>query len=70
MDVDAVLLDIDGVLVTSWEAIPGAVGTIERLRLAAIPFRLLTNTTTHTRDELQFALDAFATVGRELRIIA
>jgi glycine C-acetyltransferase len=27
-------------------------------------------TATHTRDELQFALDAFARVGRELRIIA
>ena len=26
-------------------------------------------TATHTRDELQFALDAFARVGRELRII-
>jgi glycine C-acetyltransferase len=27
-------------------------------------------TATHTRDELQFALDAFARVGRELGIIA
>jgi glycine C-acetyltransferase len=26
-------------------------------------------TATHTRDELQFALDAFAAVGRELGII-
>ncbi len=26
-------------------------------------------TATHTRDELQFALDAFRTVGRELGII-
>ena len=27
-------------------------------------------TATHTRDELQFALDAFARVGRELGIVA
>jgi len=27
-------------------------------------------TATHTRDELQFALDAFARVGRELAIIS
>jgi hypothetical protein len=26
-------------------------------------------TATHTRDELQFALDAFGTVGRDLGII-
>jgi glycine C-acetyltransferase len=26
-------------------------------------------TATHTRDELQFALDAFAKVGRELRML-
>jgi HAD superfamily hydrolase (TIGR01458 family) len=56
VDVDAVLLDIDGVLVTSWEAIPGAVDAIGRLRDAAIPFRLLTNTTTHTRVELAATL--------------
>ena len=48
-DVDAVLLDIDGVLVTSWEPIPGAAETIAWLRSHAVPFRLLTNTTTHTR---------------------
>jgi HAD superfamily hydrolase (TIGR01458 family) len=56
VDVDAVLLDIDGVLVTSWEAIPGAVETMAELRTAAVPFRLLTNTTTHTRDELAATL--------------
>jgi HAD superfamily hydrolase (TIGR01458 family) len=47
-----VLLDIDGVLTTSWQEIPGASATIEELRRRAIPFRLLTNTTTHTRTEL------------------
>jgi HAD superfamily hydrolase (TIGR01458 family) len=56
VDVDAVLLDIDGVLVTSWEAIPGAVGAVASLRSAGVPFRLLTNTTTHTREELAATL--------------
>lgn len=56
MDVGAVLLDIDGVLVTSWEPIPGAAETLGRLRERAVPFRLLTNTTTHTRDELAATL--------------
>ncbi len=58
MDAGAVLLDIDGVLVTSWEPIPGAIRAIERLREQSVPFRLLTNTTTHTRRELAATLDA------------
>jgi HAD superfamily hydrolase (TIGR01458 family) len=51
-DIDAVLLDIDGVLVTSWEPLPGAVETIAWLRENNVPFRLITNTTTHTRAAL------------------
>jgi HAD superfamily hydrolase (TIGR01458 family) len=51
-DVDAVLLDIDGVLVTSWQPLPGAVETLARLRENDVPFRLITNTTTHTRAAL------------------
>jgi HAD superfamily hydrolase (TIGR01458 family) len=54
--IDAVLLDIDGVLVTSWEALPGAPETIEWLREHDVPFRLITNTTTHTRAALADAL--------------
>ena len=46
------LLDIDGVLTISWEEIPGAATTVEELRSRNLPFRLLTNTTTHTRKEL------------------
>ena len=49
LEVDAVLLDIDGVLVTSWAALPGSIETVAALRAAGIPFRLLTNPTTHTR---------------------
>jgi len=52
LDVDAVLLDIDGVLVTSWIALPGSVEAVAALRAAGAPLRLLTNTTTHTRSGL------------------
>ncbi len=50
--VDGVLLDIDGVLALSWRALPGAVETVNWLRSRRVPFRLLTNTTTHTREDL------------------
>jgi HAD superfamily hydrolase (TIGR01458 family) len=35
--------------VTSWRALPGAVEAVASLRAAGVPFRLITNTTTHTR---------------------
>jgi len=47
-----VLLDIDGVLAVSWEPIPGAATTVTWLRNEGIPFRLVTNTTTHTTRDL------------------
>jgi HAD superfamily hydrolase (TIGR01458 family) len=50
--IDGVLLDIDGVLAVSWEQIPGAAETVDWLRAQGIPLRLITNTTTHSRDEL------------------
>jgi HAD superfamily hydrolase (TIGR01458 family) len=49
---DGVLLDIDGVLAVSWEALPGAVDALARLRDEEIPFRLITNTTTKSRADL------------------
>ena len=52
MKVDGLLLDIDGVLAVSWEPIPGAIEALARLRNAGIPFRLITNTTTHSRAAL------------------
>jgi HAD superfamily hydrolase (TIGR01458 family) len=54
--VDGVLLDIDGVLAMSWRALPGAVEALAWLRSRRIPFRLLTNTTTHTCDDLAATL--------------
>ena len=56
MDVDGLLLDIDGVLAVSWEPIPGAIETLAWLRDHAIPFLLITNTTTHTRGDLAATL--------------
>ncbi len=50
--IDGVLLDIDGVLEVSWEQIPGAADAVAWLRAQGIPFRLITNTTTHGREEL------------------
>jgi HAD superfamily hydrolase (TIGR01458 family) len=45
----ALLLDIDGVLVVSWKAVPGAVDALARIRDAGIGVRFLTNTTSRTR---------------------
>ena len=52
MDVDGLLLDIDGVLAVSWQPLPGAIDTLAWLRKQGIPFKLITNTTTHTRAAL------------------
>jgi HAD superfamily hydrolase (TIGR01458 family) len=57
-DVDGLLLDIDGVLTVSWEPIPGAIDAIAAFRRQGVPFRLITNTTTHTRAGLAATLDA------------
>jgi HAD superfamily hydrolase (TIGR01458 family) len=58
MNVDALLLDIDGVLAVSWEPIPGSIDTLSWLRASGVPFRLITNTTTHTRADLATTLIA------------
>jgi HAD superfamily hydrolase (TIGR01458 family) len=56
--VEGLLLDIDGVLAVSWEPIPGAMETLAWLRREHVPFRLITNTTTHTRRRLAETLAA------------
>jgi HAD superfamily hydrolase (TIGR01458 family) len=55
-DVDALLLDIDGVLAVSWEPIPGSIQAMAWFRERGIPLRLITNTTTHTRADLSDVL--------------
>jgi HAD superfamily hydrolase (TIGR01458 family) len=60
---DGVLLDIDGVIALSWVALPGAIETVSWLREHELPFRLITNTTTHTCADLAATLtDAGITV--------
>ncbi len=56
--VQGLLLDIDGVLVTSWEPIPGAIEAMDAFRAAGLPVCLITNTTTHPRTELAETLNA------------
>lgn len=64
MHVGGVLLDIDGVLALSWRQIDGAADTLGWLRSRNLPFRLITNTTTHTRRAL---VDTLAATGIDVR---
>lgn len=52
----AVLIDIDGVLTVSWQALRGAVAALHRLRAAGVPLALVTNTTSRTRASIASAL--------------
>jgi HAD superfamily hydrolase (TIGR01458 family) len=58
----AILLDVDGVLHVSGEAIPGAVEAVARLRTAGHRLRFVTNNSTRSRTELAVEL-------RELGIV-
>jgi HAD superfamily hydrolase (TIGR01458 family) len=49
LNIDGLLLDIDGVLTTSWKPLPGAVETLDWVADREIPYRLLTNTTELSR---------------------
>jgi HAD superfamily hydrolase (TIGR01458 family) len=57
-DIDGLLLDIDGVLATSWQPLPGSLEAMAWFRDHDVPFRLITNTTTHTRRDLAATLGA------------
>jgi HAD superfamily hydrolase (TIGR01458 family) len=52
----AVLIDIDGVLTVSWKPLPGAVAALRRLRAAAVPLAMVTNTTSRTRASIAATL--------------
>ncbi|HEY9314766.1 HAD-IIA family hydrolase [Williamsia sp.] len=49
---EGLLLDIDGVIVTSWEPLPGAVEALESITESGIPRMFLTNTTSKSRNEI------------------
>jgi HAD superfamily hydrolase (TIGR01458 family) len=53
---DAVLIDIDGVLTVSWRPLPGAVAAVTALRDAGLKVALLTNTTSRTRARIAATL--------------
>ena len=52
IDVDGLLLDLEGTVVVSGGEIPGAADALRSLRDAAVPFRFATNSTGATRAEL------------------
>jgi HAD superfamily hydrolase (TIGR01458 family) len=54
--INAVLLDIDGVLTTSWRPLPGSVEALEWLRARAYPLALVTNTTSRSRASIAATL--------------
>jgi HAD superfamily hydrolase (TIGR01458 family) len=56
----AVLLDIDGVLTTSWQPLAGAVETMGWLKRKDIDFRLLTNSSSKSRRGIAKLLDECA----------
>lgn len=61
---EAVLIDIDGVLTVSWRPLPGAVAAVTRLRDAGLKIALLTNTTSRTRASIAATLaDAGFPIG-------
>jgi HAD superfamily hydrolase (TIGR01458 family) len=59
----ALLVDIDGVLVVSWEPLAGALDAMRAVRAAGLPIRFLTNTTSRTQVEI---CEALVSVGFEL----
>lgn len=67
--VGGVLFDIDGVLVTSWQPIPGAPEALRRLAEHRIACSYLTNTTTRTRAEIAAAMSAAGMAVRPDEVI-
>jgi HAD superfamily hydrolase (TIGR01450 family) len=69
MAVGGVLFDIDGVLVTSWQQIPGAAETLAVLAEHRIACSYLTNTTTRTRAQIAEAMSAAGVAVRPDEVI-
>jgi HAD superfamily hydrolase (TIGR01458 family) len=68
-EVEGLLLDIDGVLVVSWEPLAGAAQVIERCRSAGLSMRFLTNTTSISRAEIARRLTAGGIPADEREIL-
>lgn len=54
--IEGLLLDMDGVLTVSWKPIDGALDAMTLLRERGVPFRIMTNTTSHSRADLSAKL--------------
>jgi len=54
--IDGLLLDMDGVLTVSWEPLPGAVASFARLRAGGLAIRVITNTTSRSRETIAAGL--------------
>lgn len=65
MEIDAVLLDIDGVLAVGDRPVPGAAEVVDWLRERGIPFRCVTNTTRRSRRSVAARL---ATLGLSIPV--
>lgn len=61
--VEALLIDLDGVLYVEDEPIDGAVDAVRRLRDGSMPLRFVTNTTARSRDQ---TFDKLARLGIEV----
>lgn len=53
---EGLLLDIDGVIVTSWQPLPGAVEALDAISETGIPRMFLTNTTSKSRGQIAATL--------------
>ena len=58
LDIDGLLIDIDGVLTVSWAPIDGVQDALAEIRQSGLPLRFATNTTTRTRAEVGALLGA------------
>lgn len=54
---EGLLLDIDGVIVTSWKPLPGAVEALEAISDSGIPRMFLTNTSSRSRGQIADTLN-------------
>ena len=54
--IKGLLIDLDGVLYEGSHPVPGAANAIKHFQKEKIPFRLITNTTTQSRQALQTKL--------------
>lgn len=52
MPIRGLLIDLDGVISTGGTPLPGAIAALGHFEAAGIPFRILTNSTLHTRAQI------------------